>query len=390
MNKERKTDTQGRQEIIDLYLKRRAVILPKRERIKDPLVERIQISVVIPAFCEAETVPRLLLALEKQTYPHFEVIVVDNASSDDTVGIINDWSGRVSYPLYVLKESNPGAGNARKTGIDEVIRRVRERDKIEISHHFIAITDADGVPPPEWLFKIKEAFSSISTGVVSGTYRGAAFMEMLIEQRLGLSNYFGRIAELAYFLESNSIGRVRIRGLNSAFEIEAYCAAGGFEQPVDDTGVVKPRECEMLASKIRRLGYPIRSLGVTIEASQRRKLFELISGINSYFTLGDSRGRFVFVRGSEESLLNEALRCVSRESWIEYQREQLRTVVRNIILEPLVKREITMESLTSIIGEGERKELQEDLNQISDTELYIKWADVLVELSERKTLLQSA
>src|SRR6187431_354589 len=52
----------------------------------------IKISVIIPARNEEENIGNLLSSLEKQTYPNhlFEVIVVDDHSSDNTATVVNN------------------------------------------------------------------------------------------------------------------------------------------------------------------------------------------------------------------------------------------------------------------------------------------------------------
>src|SRR6187399_762992 len=54
----------------------------------------ITISVIIPARNEEENIGKLLSSLEKQAYPShlFEVIVVDDHSTDNTLTVVNSYS----------------------------------------------------------------------------------------------------------------------------------------------------------------------------------------------------------------------------------------------------------------------------------------------------------
>jgi glycosyltransferase involved in cell wall biosynthesis len=52
---------------------------------------RPQVSVVIAARNEAATLPTLLSGLLNQTYPHYEVIIVDDRSDDDTPELLRQW-----------------------------------------------------------------------------------------------------------------------------------------------------------------------------------------------------------------------------------------------------------------------------------------------------------
>jgi len=370
--------------IIDSYLSDEATILPEGERISEKLTRDIEISVVVPTYCEEKTICNLLAALNKQQYRQFEVIIVDNGSKDDTISTVLTFRPHVNYPLYLLKETKPGAGNARKTGMDEVIRRVRERDSDKISRHFIAITDADVIPPSNWLEEIIKTFKTIPSGAISGTHGGSRFIDEIIEDRLGLPNFFNRAPQLARFLQQKNIGQIRIRGPNSAFEIEAYAAAGGFQQPCDIQGKTLPRECMYLTKNIRKKGYPIIHLNVHVVSSQRRHLFELISGIDSYALVNDFDGRFIGIRKDEKALLEEALKKVPKEKWISYQKRLLRTIIQNTILGPLIEGEIKASMLTPILDRNNIKQLVGDLGKLSRLEMVEKWADFLIKASEKR------
>jgi len=54
------------------------------------------ISVIIPARDEARNLPRCLDALLAQTYPHFDIVVVDDGSTDATPQILADYAGRAA------------------------------------------------------------------------------------------------------------------------------------------------------------------------------------------------------------------------------------------------------------------------------------------------------
>ena len=80
----------------------------------DVLAETPFISVVIPAYDEEKYLPRSLASLDSQTYPRprFEVIVVDNASTDRTAEIARAHGARV------VREERKGVGRARQSGAE--------------------------------------------------------------------------------------------------------------------------------------------------------------------------------------------------------------------------------------------------------------------------------
>ncbi|WP_169986362.1 glycosyltransferase family 2 protein [Microbispora sp. H10836] len=70
------------------------------------------VSVIVPNYNYARTLDLCLSALERQTYPHIEVIVVDDRSTDDSVEIAHRHGVRV-----VETETNIGAPAARNLGV---------------------------------------------------------------------------------------------------------------------------------------------------------------------------------------------------------------------------------------------------------------------------------
>lgn len=104
---------------------------------------RPMVSVVVPAFNEAELLPDCLRALAAQNYPGpYEVIVVDNASTDGTAQIAAALGARV------VSESHPGVTWARERGTRAA------RGEIVVS------TDADTTTAPDWLSTIVGTFAA--------------------------------------------------------------------------------------------------------------------------------------------------------------------------------------------------------------------------------------
>lgn len=75
-------------------------------------------SIVIPAYNAAATLGLVLQALMKQDFSDFEVIVVDDASTDDTSGVAERFFGRLD--LRALRaEENLGRAKARNFGVEK-------------------------------------------------------------------------------------------------------------------------------------------------------------------------------------------------------------------------------------------------------------------------------
>lgn len=273
------------------YLERNGYSLQSTS-IKEGLGLEITTSVVMPVYNEMDIVGETLRALNKQTCGNLEVIVVDNGSTDETCRITKDFRGKFNYPLYVISELSPGVANARKRGMDEVLIRLLGRGVN--FHHSIAVTDADSIPPRDWIRKIVEGFKQNSIGGLAGTHEAAEAVEKKIEETTGIKDYFNIIPSLIEYLEQNNIGTIKMSGPNSAFISLAYALVNGIKQEYDQDGKPRLSEVDNLGKRIKRIGYTIAPMGCRVVKNRRRELFELIhDGEDSYFPRGYSpNGRF--------------------------------------------------------------------------------------------------
>jgi glycosyltransferase involved in cell wall biosynthesis/peptidoglycan/xylan/chitin deacetylase (PgdA/CDA1 family) len=71
-------------------------------------------SIIIPTHQRRDVVARNVTMLQRQLNPDFEVIVVDDGSSDGTAEALRRLE--VSFPLTVIEQENRGAGAARNAG----------------------------------------------------------------------------------------------------------------------------------------------------------------------------------------------------------------------------------------------------------------------------------
>jgi glycosyltransferase involved in cell wall biosynthesis len=93
------------------------------------------VTVIIPAFNRAQTLPRALYSCINQTRPPDQIIVVDDGSTDDTSSLISKQFPQVDY----IHQPNQGVSTARNTGIRQAIH--------QNNNAWIALLDSDD----EWL-----------------------------------------------------------------------------------------------------------------------------------------------------------------------------------------------------------------------------------------------
>ena len=130
----------------------------------------MKISVVIPMFNASRTISTCLEALFHQEVLPFEVIVVDNNSTDDSREIVQN-SRQSLKPLNIIlcEETKKGPSAARNKGASLACGEI------------IAFTDSDCVPDQCWIKGIETAFSrDKGLDVIGGVFKAPAPAATLI------------------------------------------------------------------------------------------------------------------------------------------------------------------------------------------------------------------
>lgn len=104
-----------------------------------------KVSVILPTYNRAETLGRAIKSVLDQTFGDFELIIVDDGSTDNTAEVVNSF--RDPRVRYVRLETNRGAAAARNMGI-----KLARGD-------YIAFQDSDDEWLPEKLAKQMKVFA---------------------------------------------------------------------------------------------------------------------------------------------------------------------------------------------------------------------------------------
>lgn len=121
------------------------------------------VSVVIPTFNRSSYLPRAVDSILQQTYEDLELVVVDDASTDDTSVIMDRYDD--SRIVFVRHETNRGANVARNTGIETA------RGK------YISFLDSDDEFHPRYLEKVISRFESCDSEDVAGIFTSFQILE---------------------------------------------------------------------------------------------------------------------------------------------------------------------------------------------------------------------
>ena len=112
-----------------------------------PSIKWPRISVVVCSFNGASTIRDTLNGLGKLDYPDFEIIVVDDGSTDSTPQIVSE------YPVRLISTENMGLSQARNAGIQAA------------TGEMVAFIDDDAYPDTHWL-------RFLASSIIEGKYAG--------------------------------------------------------------------------------------------------------------------------------------------------------------------------------------------------------------------------
>ena len=77
------------------------------------------VTIILPMRNAATTVLFSLQSINKQTYPIREVIIIDNASSDNSVEIVRKYAGKSKIPIRIVsRQNNKGLGASFNFGVE--------------------------------------------------------------------------------------------------------------------------------------------------------------------------------------------------------------------------------------------------------------------------------
>ena len=196
-----------------------------REGFERPLASLLprapRVSVVVCTYNGGRTLAQCLRSLQALEYPDFEVIVVDDGSTDDTRAILARFpltlpsppseggEGRVRGGVRVIHRPNKGLSAARNVGLSEA------------SGSIVAYTDSDCFADPDWLTHLVGQLQKSGAAAVGGP-------NLTPDDGWLAACVAAAPGQPTHVLESDQVAE-HIPGCNMAFHREVLLALNGFD-----------------------------------------------------------------------------------------------------------------------------------------------------------------
>lgn len=173
-------------------------------------------SVIVPTHNRVSLLKQTLESLFKQDYPNFEIIVVNDGSTDETDAFLTQLASE--HAIRYVRQPNRGPAAARNAGIALA------------AGMYVACTDDDCRVPPDWLKRFAQVLDASGADIAGGTARNAAEGRFFSDFSQEMSNHFvvslGKDRRDSAFLTSNNI----------AYRLEALRKAGCFDERIRRAG----------------------------------------------------------------------------------------------------------------------------------------------------------
>jgi GT2 family glycosyltransferase len=226
--------------------------MPEAERI-----EMTHVSVVIPTHNRATDLEVCLEALLRQTYPadRFEILVADDGSTDGTEQLVERIRGRSDHQVRWLGGPRRGPSAARNRGIRHA------------KGQWVAMTDDDCLPAPDWLERLCDAVEAHPEWAGCGgriVRRNESRISRFIDDSRTMDHPVTD-GQVIYLVTANAIYRKAVLD-----------EVGGFEESIGWPGGEDPD----LSDRIRERGY---RLGVEPAAVISHKHRDTIRGLYRMF-----------------------------------------------------------------------------------------------------------
>jgi GT2 family glycosyltransferase len=197
------------------------------------------VSIVVPAYNAERTIKRCIVSLLDIDYPSYEIIIVDDGSTDKTKEILSEFEGRIN----IIQNQHFGPSKCRNIAVKQA------------KGEFIAFTDSDCIVAKDWLKELIKGFSDGKVVSVGGTQ-----FSPVDESEFGkrVQQFFELTGLLGGYIKQNKQQDSCIREVshnpscNSMYRKDRFLEIGGFDENL------WPGEDVDLDYRLKKRGYEFR------------------------------------------------------------------------------------------------------------------------------------
>jgi teichuronic acid biosynthesis glycosyltransferase TuaG len=161
------------------------------------------VSIITPSYNSAKYIVETIKSVQNQTYTNWEMIIVDDGSSDNTEKIINEIQLIDSRIHFFKLDQNSGSGVARNKGIENA------------SGEYLTFIDADDIWFPTFIEKSIEAIVDTKIPFVFSSYRRSneeldfVYSDFIVPQKVTYTDILksNSISCLTAFLDIKVLGK---------------------------------------------------------------------------------------------------------------------------------------------------------------------------------------
>lgn len=173
------------------------------------------ISVIIPVYNKELTIKRTVKSVLNQTYVDFELIIVDDGSTDKSLQIINDSFD--DKRIRCVKQENRGVSVARNNGVKHS------------RGEWIAFLDADDIWLPMYLEEMYNAFCSNKNAVMIGCASYTAYFDSdRVSTNRMIDHCYDQVCKINFFNNPDIMSHIGA----TCIKKDIFIKIGGFDEKI--------------------------------------------------------------------------------------------------------------------------------------------------------------
>ena len=292
------------------------------------------VSIITPSYNSAKYIAETIESVQRQTYSNWEMIIVDDGSSDNTEQIINEIQLTESRIQFFKLDQNSGSGVARNKGIENA------------SGDFMTFIDADDIWFPTFIENSIQAIIDKKSSYVFSSYRRSnenlefVYSDFIVPHKVTYTDILksNSISCLTAFVDIKTLGKKYMPKIRKRQDMGLWLQylkeipyAYGIQEP---QAIYRIRENSLSRNKSKLLKYQwqfyreVEKLNIANEHLVQKALE----------THGLDSKKFII----DDGAIMELIRSYTREAGVRGLERQIAKILRKVVKERLLsKKSIT-------------------------------------------------